>query len=726
MSLTILSACVAALSAASAAEAPLPGLGKITVTATRTEADPDDVPTTVSVLTAAQLEDRLVTDIKDLVRFEPGVAVRSSPSRFTAAGASTGRDGNSGFNIRGLEGNRVLIVVDGVRVPDAFGFGAQATGRGDYVDLDILRSVEILRGSASALYGSDGLAGAVSFITQDPADLLGEQERFGARARVGYASADRSVSESVVVAGRGGPWQALLAYTRRDAHEQETQGTVDAANSSRTTPNPQDIASNAVLGKLLYEIDAAQRLRLTVDHFDRQVDSNVLSAVARPPLAATSTLALRARDDLRRDRIGLDHRFEGEEGWLASSQAAVYWQNSRIREYAAEDRNTAADRIRDNTFDNEVTGFSTQLASVLPLGRGTQRLVYGADASRTRQEGLRDGTTPPAGETFPTRAFPTTEYVLAGLYVQDEVGLADGRFVLHPALRYDYYSVAARPDLLYSANVPQNQHDSHLSARLGAVLHVGDLISLFANAGEGFKAPAPSQINNGFTNPLQNYRSISNPGLKPETSDTLEGGVRLHAGRAAASLTAFSGRYRDFIDQLQVAGNFTAASPAVYQFVNRGRVRIDGVEARAEAQLGHGFAAQAAMSHVRGEITTGGVDTPLDSVEPWKLVLGASWRDAGERFGGELIATRSAGKRSSRVSAADCPGCYTPPGFTVVDATGWWNLTAALTLRAGLFNLTDEKYWWWGDVRGQSSTSTTLDAYTQPGRNASVSVSWHP
>ena len=66
----------------------------------------------------------------------------------------------------------MLIQVDGIRVPDGFTFGAQAAGRGDYVDLGIVRSVEILRGPASALYGSDGLAGAVSFITSDPADLL--------------------------------------------------------------------------------------------------------------------------------------------------------------------------------------------------------------------------------------------------------------------------------------------------------------------------------------------------------------------------------------------------------------------------------------------------------------------------------------------------------------------------------------------------------------------------
>ncbi len=183
------------------------------------------MPATVSVLTSDVIENRLVKDIKDLIRFEPGVAVRSAPSRFTAAGASTGRDGNSGFNIRGLEGNRVLIQVDGVRTPDSYSFGAQSVGRGDYVDLDILKSVEIVRGPASALYGSDGLAGAVSFITKDPSDLLTDGRDWSVKARAGYASGRRQLVRRVVVAaGRMGRWESSIAYTRRDGEGQKTGG----------------------------------------------------------------------------------------------------------------------------------------------------------------------------------------------------------------------------------------------------------------------------------------------------------------------------------------------------------------------------------------------------------------------------------------------------------------------------------------------------------------------
>jgi hemoglobin/transferrin/lactoferrin receptor protein len=701
-------------------------LRKTTVTATRTEENVDEVPATVSVITDRQIEDELATDIKDLVRFEPGVAVRNNPARFTAAGSPTGRDGNSGFNIRGLEGNRVLILVDGVRVPDAYSFGAQSMGRGDYVDLDALKTVEILRGPASALYGSDGLAGAVSFTTKNPDDFLGAGADWGVRTRASYASADESSSEGIAMAGRAGPWQALLSYTRRDAAEQDSKGSNDAANVSRTTPIPQDIASNAVLGKLVFEPNDAHRMRLTLDHFDRRVDSNVLSAIAIPPLAATSTLALTASDDIKRDRISIDHRYEADSGWLASAQTALYYQTSRTQEYAAEDRNTAADRTRDSTFDNKVVGFGAQLTSLLSFGDIEQRWVYGVDASRTRQEGVRDGTIPPAGETFPARAFPTTDHSLAGLYVQDELAVFDGRLMLYPALRYDYYSIDPQDDPLFTANAPQTQHDTHLSPKFGVVLPVGEIVGLFANYGAGFKAPAPSQVNNGFTNPVQFYRSISNPDLKPETSETVEAGVRLHFAHASASLTGFSGRYQDFIDQLQIAGNFTAANPGIFQYINRGRVKISGAELKAEAELGRGFALQTAASYARGTSTTNGIDAPLNSIEPWKLVAGVNWRNASGRYGGQLVATHSAGKQPSRVDQSACsvPSCFTPPGFTILDTTAWWNFTDSLTLRVGVFNLADKKYWWWSDVRGQPSTSGTLDAYSQPGRNASASLTW--
>lgn len=702
---------------------------KVTVTATRSEKAVEDAPVIVSVISSTEIEDGLVKDIKDLIRFEPGVSVRSAPARFSAAGASTGRDGNAGFNIRGLEGNRVLIAVDGVRVPDGFAFGAQSAGRGDYVDLDILKSVEIVRGPSSAMYGSDGLAGAVSFITKDPSDLIAPDRNFALRGKVSYASADESWNESLVAAGKAGDFQALFAYTRRDGEGQETAGTNNAANVDRTTANPEDNTSNSGLLKLVYTPSEQHRFGLTLDHLDRQIDWNVLSAIAKPPLAATSVVGLTAFDKVRRDRLSLDHRYSGGEGLIRSARTTVYYQSSHTRQFSAEDRNTAIDRTRDASFDNEVFGGALELHSQANFGGVEHAIVWGGDASRTRQKGLRGGTVPPAGEIFPSRAFPTTDYTLAGAFVQDE--FAVGPVTFFPAVRFDYYKLEPKADPLFTASTPSGQSDSRVSPKLGVVWKSTELVTVFANVAAGFKAPAPSQVNTGFANPISNYRSISNPDLKAETSRTFEAGFRLRNEWFRAQITGFTGEYDDFIEQVQVAGDFTPTNPAVYQFVNLSGVKISGAEAAASFDLGSGFSARTAISYARGASRVNGLNTPLASIDPVKVVGGLEYRSPSNLFGGQLSAVhaerKSLGRSGLACSATGAAGtspyyCFSPPAFTVVDVTGWWTVTDSVTLRAGVFNLTDKTYWWWSDARGLAANSTVTEGYSQPGRNYSISL----
>ncbi|WP_328805377.1 TonB-dependent hemoglobin/transferrin/lactoferrin family receptor [Rhizorhabdus histidinilytica] len=704
----------------------------ITVTATRLPASVLDVPVTVTVIDDKRIADELVSDVKDLVRFEPGVSVHRAPTRFGAALGATGRDGNAGFNIRGLEGNRVLIQVDGVRVPDGFDFGAQSAGRGDYVDLGLIKSVEILRGPASALYGSDGLAGAVSFVTSDPADFLKDGHGFGGMARAAYDSADEQFSETGIVAGRSGDWSALLAYTRRDGHELDNKGSNGAPNATRTEPNPQDTRSNAVLGKLVWSPDDANRVRLTLDHLDDHVRSNVLSGVAAVPTSPTSVLAVFARDRTRRDRVTLDWLYKGS-GAIGGAHTTVWFQDGENRQFTAEDRNTAADRTRLNTFENRALGASVELRSDFATGGLTHRLVYGVDASITRQKGLRDGTVPTPPDVFPTRAFPVTDYTLAGGYVADEIAFANGAITLFPALRFDYYKLDPKEDPLLPAFATAGQDGSRLSPKIGAVVRLGSAASLFANYARGFKAPSPSQVNQFFENLAQGYTSIPNPDLRPETSQTWEGGVRLEQGPVSAGVTGFTGRYRNFISQQVVSGSFAPGDPAVFQFINLDRVRIKGVEGRLDLRDRSGLSARLAISYATGTTISGdGSRSPLSSIDPHKLVVGIGYDHPDRRFGGQIIATHAAQKELRRTVYTDAGGdpaticdgapCFRPGAFTILDATAYVRIGAAFTLRAGIFNLLDRKYAWWSDVRGLAATSPVTDAYTQPGRNASVSL----
>jgi len=694
----------------------------VVVTATRAPIQAQDAPVTVSVKKAEEIADELATDIKDLVRFEPGISVRRAPTRFGAAMGTTGRAGNEGFVVRGIGGNRVLIQVDGVRVPYGFSFGAQDVGRGDYVDLGLIKSVEFLRGPASALYGSDGLAGAVSFTTSDPADILGDKA-FGGSLRTQYGSADEEFTQSGVVAGRSGAVSAMLAYTRRDFSELKNKGDVEGTGVTRTAPNPQDGRANALLGKLVWNVAPGHRLRATGEYLDNRIETDVLTGINR------NVAGLQARDTGKRWRAGLDWTYDGA-GLVQFARAAAYVQDADNRQFSAEDRVTLADRTRLNTLENRVYGGSGEIRLSFSTGPITHRLVTGADISVLRQRGVRDGTVPPAGETFPTRAFPTTDFTLAGAFMGDEIGI--GPLTLHPALRYDWYRLSPDRDPLLPRFVGAAQSADRLSPRIGAVLTLAPALRLFASYARGFRAPEPGQVNQFFSNLAFGYTSIPNPKLRPETSEAVEAGLRLNSEAIDLSASVFRADYRDFISQEVVGGNFTPANPALYQFVNLDRAKVKGAEARFEGRARNGLTGQLALSYAEGEqIAANDSRRPLATVDPLKLVMGIGWREPDEgRFGGQVIMTHSARKAARDTTGLCGSECFRPAAFTILDATLFARVTDALTLRAGIFNLTNATYAWWSDVRGlgmprplpAGAADVPPIAFTQPGRNASASL----
>lgn len=718
-------------------------LPPVTVLATRTETRADEAPATITVFSDRDIEAMLATDIKDLIRFEPGVSVVTRPSRFGAALGTTGRAGNEGFTIRGIGGDRVLMIVDGVRSPDGFVFGAQSVGRGGYADLDLMKSVEILRGPASALFGSDGVAGAVSFTTRDPADLTRPGEDVGARARVGYNSADEGLTTSAVIAGRRGAFSGLLAWTGRDASETENQGSVTGEEvrdvtiggvtapgynyALRTLPNPQETTSDAWLGKLVWDVAPGHSLRFTYDSIQSHTDAQVLSGratrfVTAPPASATAVLALTAADTTERERFSLDWRLTDVLGF-ERGQVSIYQQDATTRQYTFEDR-VGVDRIRDNSFDNDVRGLAADFTRTF----GAHRLTFGGDWSETTQQGVRDGTVPPFGETFPTSAFPKTDYTLAGLFVQNEISLLDGALKIIPAVRWDRYDLSTTDDPFYPG-ARADQSGGHISPKLGMVWQATPHFGLFGNFGEGFKAPTPGQVNNFFSNIAFGYTSLPNPDLRPETSRSLEIGARVRdidlvGGRLSAQLVGFKSDYVDFISQRVVSGTFTPADPAIFQFVNFTDVEISGVEARANIWWDNGVSARFAAAWADGEINdpVNGF-RELDTIDPVKLVFGLGYDEPAGRFGTQAILTWSQAKDQADTDNLGCAGnCAVGDDFALLDLTAYWNVSDRITARVGLFNVLDEKYSWWSDVRGVAATSAVLDAYTQPGRNVGLSL----
>jgi len=721
-------AAVAAENTAGDASGPDRG-GQIVVTATRIPVAIENAPATVTVITDEEIADTIATDIKDLVRYEPGVSVRRAPARFGAALGTTGRARNEDFTIRGIGGNRVLIQVDGIRSPQGFTFGAQEAGRGGYTDVSLVKSVEILRGPASALYGSDGLAGVVSFTTRDPVDLIAPGKSIGGFARASYSSADDEFAETAALVGRAGDWSALIAYTRRDFEELDNKGTVGGVGEERTLPNPQDGHSNALLGKLVWE-SGPHRVRLTGEYLESELSSDILSgegpAYLFGPTPVWNVDDLNAHDKTDRTRVSLDWTFTGEgTGAIDYAHAAVYFQNGEDVQFTHEVRTPVPDRERLNTFENRVYGAAAEAWSTFATGPVTHTLAFGGDIGFTRQEGLRDGVEPPAGEVFPTRAFPVTDFTLGGVFLADEIALFDGALTIFPALRFDFYELDPTDDPLLPDFQAAGQKDSRLSPKLGVTARLSDEVLLFGNYAQGFRAPTPSQVNNFFGNLAHGYISAPNPDLGPERSESWEGGIRFTGKAVSLSLVAFHADYDDFISQQVVSGSFTPADPAIYQFVNYDRVEIEGLEAKATYTTDSGLYGRFAIAYADGDILSPGEPPrPLDTIDPLSLVAGIGYREPAGRFGAELIATRHARKALDETTGACTTECYRPGAFTILDATAFVALTDAIKLRAGVFNLTDETYAYWSDVRGLAADAPAIDAYTRPGRNASVSLSF--
>jgi hemoglobin/transferrin/lactoferrin receptor protein len=713
--------------------APAATLPPITNTATRTERRVDEVAATVTVVPAADIEAAGARDIKDLFRNQVDLTVRSAPGRFSLALGSTGRPGNEGINIRGLEGNQVLMLVDGIRVPGSFSFGAFATGRADYLALEATQAAEVLRGPASTSFGSDGLAGALTLRTLDPDDVLKAGQTAGGFVRLAGTQVDDSVALTGAAALRQGPWQALLLLSQREGHETRSQGTNQALNSSRTAPNPLDYRQQVLLGKVFFSPVPAHRFGVTVEAMQRRAETDVFSARAVPPappaaLPATAVIDLDASDRVQRARVSAEHRYDDLNGlWFQKAASRLYVQDADTRQFATEDRNTAADRTRTSRYREKVVGLSTQFETSLS-GALPQRLSYGIDASRTEITAVRDGTPspsapPPFGENFPAKPFPDTDYTLTGAFVQSEMELAGvaglpGRLTVIPALRFDSFKLSPSTEG-YSGGAVVGLSDSAVTPRLGAVWRVAEAFAPYAQWARGFRAPTPGQVNNGFTNVASGYRSVGNPNLKPETAQSLEVGLRGKTGGWQWQLAAYDNRYRDFISQEAVSGAGTPADPTLFQFINLAQARIRGVELRGELQLSPAWSLNAATARTRGSSTRNGVAAPLDSVEPARTALGLRYVAGGWDLRADVL--HAEGKARDRILATT-PPAFAPGGYTVLDLSARWQPRPHWTLIANLNNVTDATYWRWSDVRGVPDTSTVKDAFTAPGRHLQLAL----
>ena len=244
---------------------PLTFLDSVTVSATLRPAPVRETPGMVSVIDSQTIEERLIRDFADLVKYEPGVYVENNVTRL----------GLNGFNIRGIGGNRVMTQVDGVQTSEQFDFGPFNVHQVG-LDVDALKTVEIVRSANSALYGSDALGGVVSLFTEDPADYLrGRGAHFGAKTT--WDGRSDAISGNLALAAGTDRLQGSLFASVHRGNEIRNQGTVEATDDTRTAPNPQDIEGTQLLAKLVFTPSPGNMLRTTAEVYDTRVETEWFS-----------------------------------------------------------------------------------------------------------------------------------------------------------------------------------------------------------------------------------------------------------------------------------------------------------------------------------------------------------------------------------------------------------------------------------------------------------------
>ncbi len=560
-----------------------------------------------SVITSERIDQNVTRGLGDVFRYEPGVQVQSS----------TGRFGDTSINIRGLEGNRVLMSIDGVRSPDAFQQGPVQLGRAS-VDPSLLKQVEIVRGPGSLIYGEGGIGGVVAFETKDPddfLDLLGRDTYFGVSGS--YFSADSSWAETPIVAFRTGNLDALVAYTRRDGSELETAGAFHA--------DPQQYQNDYILGKLVYHIDPDSELDFSVEWQNRQTGTNLRSTLADPagsfntfvttpevfPSALPgSRFAGDSDDENRRIRYSLTHDYENPcGGLLAHVRLQIYYQDSQINDTRVQRFLVPAvvapfvpnrhqiDDISDNFFTQDHFGGRAIVTGQLDNGVVQHSLTYGVDALRTETGRLRTGTmtnvatgatvnSNQISEPTPIKVLPDVATTRVGLFFRDRIETDRLPFSITPGVRVNYYSAEfALPDPLFdnSGGTPEDISQWNAQPLVEINVPITEQLAGIVRYARGYRAPPVEDAGIGFTNPLFGYTVLPNVDLDSETSDSIDLGLSYSGELVAAYAGGYYNHYDGFIENVSLGLN---PNTGLLEFQQRNLdAQIYGVEMAAEIRL---------------------------------------------------------------------------------------------------------------------------------------------
>lgn len=672
-------------------------LDAITVYATRNPIPAYDYAGEVTVIAKDVIDDFNPSTLADIFGAVPGAAIGGGPRR-------------SGMtpDVRGLSGEGVLVLFDGARQSYLSGHDGRF-----FVDPDLVRAVEVVRGPASALYGSGALGGVIAVRTITAEDFLAEGERAGVKVSSGYQSVNGEWR-----AGASGVWRSedrrfdvVGNFTLRNSGDIEL-------GSGLTLPADDEVLSSLL--KTTFRPGEAWTLSASwMRYGGNSVDPNNPQG---------NNTAGSGNENVYRD-ISSD-TFQGTANYNPSTDfidanLVAYFTRNDVTEDEVDSPRIVSRKV-------ETFGLSFDNRSRFDFGPAALALTYGGEYYRDEQTG-RDNATADG-----TRGgVPDATADFYGAFAQAELSVTSpiGAFTLVPGVRWDRFENAA-PDGPSTA-------DEAVSPKIGATWKPVPQLLLFGNWAEAFRAPSFNEIyaddihfqipnlSGGFPPSFVTNFFIPNPDLAPEESQTWEAGAGVDFDNLlfdGDSFTAKGSYYKSQIDNLidlEVNIPFTCFLTPDQLFpgappcgsgeafgnysrnVNVTNAELDGVEIEVfydsrYVYLRGNFAAIDGKDKDTGDYV--GVLAPDTAFADG----GVKFRNGDLRIGARVTHAARFTKVTDPANARD--------GYTVGDVYAVWQPTAGplkgLRVDLGAGNVTGADY------------EVVAAGVSQPGRNYKLAVSW--
>lgn len=688
---------------------------KVTVTATRTQVATVDTAVPVSVITSEEIEQKPVNTIGDIFRDLPGTSTVNE-------GAFQVRP-----RIRGLESNRILILIDGERLNNSRTSTGQSGIEIGLVDIDQIETVEVVRGAGSVLYGTDALAGTVNIITKDAPSSRDGSFRIGGAFNGYFSSNEKGRRGSVAVTGSNKFFSFRVAQTL-ERYDNYFTGDADGLTflpsggfPTRTeVGNSQSHGGNTQLTTRFF-FNADNDLRF---NYERRRGANIGSPLLTPAFGFSAYFPYSDRDKV-------NGRFETRNltGYLARISISGYFQTQK-RNFSNESVFLPfVNSFSETITDTDSYGFDSQSNWIL----GSKNfLTAGISFFRDDNRDSRLTLNRLSGATNRTTSVPKAYFGSVAGFVQDEFQITS-RLKLIGGVRIERFDTGSeqtvgfalpptiRPFQLVDIGVAGidtglKVNETAVTGDFGVVFKVIDAVSLTARVGRSFR------VANLFERFFTGAGSVGgflvgNPNLLPESGVNFDTGVKVKTSRFAGSFTYFNNYYRNFLssqtaldargcpvliitpttvldaNQCQVvSGNPTR----VQQTINFGRVRLQGFEAEMEVPFRIGNAGVLTpggnVSYLRGDNIE--ARQPFNITPPVKTVLNLRWDDLRGRYFGDFQ-TRIVNKQD-RLSPSFLASNGGPePGFAVSDIRGGYNFRREryrMSFNAGVTNLFNRFY----------------------------------